>query len=132
MPQTYPGADIGSDHNPVVLKVNIALKVIKKDPSKKARLDVDLLRQRDFREKYSTSVHNLYEGLRIDDVEQTPEEMWSNLKECMQDAAEECLPKKKRVAKQVWMTRGHSESYGREKNTKRKMQNTENLTNKAD
>ena len=104
MAKTYPGADIGSDHNPVVVKVNIALKVIKKAPCKKARLDVELLREKEFREKYATSVHNRYEGLRIEEVEQTPDELWSNLKECMQDAAEECLPKKKRVAKQVWMT----------------------------
>ena len=104
MAKTYPGADIGSDHNPVVVKVNIALKVVKKAPCKKARLDVELLREKEFREKYATSVHNRYEGLRIEEVEQTPDELWSNLKECMQDAADECLPKKKRVAKQIWMT----------------------------
>ena len=104
MAKTYPGADIGSDHNPVVVKVNIALKVLKKALPKKARLDVELLKERDFRERYAASVHNSYEGLRVEEVEQTPDEMWSNLKGCMQDAAEECLPKKKRVGKQAWMT----------------------------
>ena len=28
--KTYPGADIGSDHNPVVMKLQIKLKAVKK------------------------------------------------------------------------------------------------------
>lgn len=104
MAKTYPGADIGSDHNPVVVRVKIALKTKIKAATKKARLDMDLLKKSEYSERFSAAVQNRFKGLRVEDMEQTPDNMWSNLKDCMQMAAEECLPKRRRVAKQAWMT----------------------------
>ena len=38
--KTYPGANIGSDHNPVVKKLNVKLKKLQKKNSK-IKLDVN-------------------------------------------------------------------------------------------
>ena len=59
---TYPGADCNSDHNPVVAKIGLRLKLKKITKSKREpRLDIELLRKNvELREMYSLEVRNKY------------------------------------------------------------------------
>ena len=94
--KTYPGADIGSDHNPVVMKHLVKLKQVKsskRDP----QLDMSMLRNEDLKNRYNLSIQNRYEILAIEDGFQLTEErqienQWKMLKDSMVNAAKEVLP----------------------------------------
>ena len=55
--RTYPGADIGSDHNPVIANMKIKLKTPRK--AKHApKLDLSALKQPDIKDNFSIEVQN--------------------------------------------------------------------------
>ena len=59
------------------------------------------------RNNYNIAVQNRYQVLMNEGTPQNQgntEKQWTALKESMTKAAEEVLPKKKRVQKQPWMT----------------------------
>ena len=68
----YPGADINSDHNPVVVKINIKLK---RTNARKRRqqLELNLLKEETCKNKYNVEVQNIYERLCIEETEQQPD-----------------------------------------------------------
>ena len=103
---TYPGADIGSDHNPVIMTLSVKLKQPKKRKIN-AQLDMNMLNDTKIRNNYNIAVQNRYQDLMNEGTPQNQddtEKQWTALKESMTKAAEEVLPKKKRVQKQPWMT----------------------------
>jgi len=53
--KTYPGADVNSDHNPVIAKLEIKLKNIRQF-KRKEQLDLNLLKQESIRNKYNVEV----------------------------------------------------------------------------
>ena len=64
--QTYPGADINSDHNPVIANVKLNLKVIKK-PQHDKKIDLNALKtSSELQDKYKIAVHNRYEALEVE------------------------------------------------------------------
>ena len=56
---TYPGADISSDHNPVVMKIQLKLKNISKKKSIPKR-NLEMLKDEEMRSRYSVFVSNRY------------------------------------------------------------------------
>ena len=105
--KTLPGADINSDHNPVVIKAQVKLK----RPTKakvKEQLNTDMLQKEEFKTKYAVEVDNIYEILTTEDTFQVNEEEtdreWNKIQKAMQDAASNILPKKERQTKNQWMT----------------------------
>ena len=104
--RTYPGADIGSDHNPVIMTLSVKLKQPKKRKMN-TQLDMNMLNDTKIRNNYNIAVQNRYQVLMNEGTPQNQddtEKQWTALKESMTKAAEEVLPKKKRVQKQPWMT----------------------------
>ena len=106
--RTYPGADIGSDHTPwpVIMTLSVKLKQPKKRKMN-AQLDMNMLNDTKIRNNYNIAVQNQYQVLMNEGTPQNQddtEKQWTALKESMSKAAEEVLPKKKRVQKQPWMT----------------------------
>ena len=104
--RTYPGADIGSDHNPVIMTLTVKLKQPKRRKMN-AQLDMNMLNDTKIRNNYNIAVQNRYQVLMNEGTPQTQddtEKQWTALKESMTKAATEVLPKKKRVQKQPWMT----------------------------
>ena len=107
--RTYPGADINSDHNPVVAKVQIKLKI----PAKAKRspnLDFTALRQPEIREEFAVKVQNRFsalmeEYLDIDerDTSEQIDKRWANLHSAINDTQNEVLPRKVREARKDWM-----------------------------
>ena len=60
--KTYPGADIDSDHNPVVSKVEIKLKKIRRFNNIE-KLDVSKLRDYTTKTRYAIEVNDKFERL---------------------------------------------------------------------
>uniref|UniRef100_A0A0B7BR26 Endonuclease/exonuclease/phosphatase domain-containing protein n=4 Tax=Arion vulgaris TaxID=1028688 RepID=A0A0B7BR26_9EUPU len=80
--KTYPGADINSDHNPVMIKLNIKLKKIDQPTRKEPHIDISALKQSEIQQKYCVEVKNKYECLMTECLEQyrreNPEEKVAN------------------------------------------------------
>ena len=60
--KTYTGADIGSDHNPVVATVKINLKRIKKKENME-QFNLDMLKDEHMRQQYAVEVNNIFDCL---------------------------------------------------------------------
>ena len=109
---TYPGADIGSDHNPVIANMKVKLKIPKK-PKTTPKIDVAALKQPDLKEAYNIEVRNRFSALmgereNGENIENPIERInckWNYLQEAINAAQEKVLPKKKREAKEAWITK---------------------------
>ncbi len=66
--RTYPGADVGSDDNPLMIKMNIKLK----KPEEKAnqQMELNLLKHDEYKRMYAVEVQNQYEALSKDETDQ--------------------------------------------------------------
>ncbi|RUS89973.1 hypothetical protein EGW08_002240 [Elysia chlorotica] len=109
--QTYPGADINSDHNPVTAKIKMKLKKIK---TQKYTPDLDIIQLKSsqtMQENYRVAVANRYEALLTESQEQfeqedTPNKInlkWDVFKESVLHANKD-IPKREKKMKQQWMT----------------------------
>jgi len=96
---TYPGADCGSDHIPVVCKLQCKLKKITKVVKKK-NLDFEMLNKPEIRMEYSIKVKNRFEVL----LDEGQENTWDTMRDILVETAEEIIPKKERRRKTKWMT----------------------------
>ena len=109
--KTRPGADIGSDHNPVVMKMKLKLK-IPNPPRQRIKYDTDVLKDNDFSNLYSIEVSNMYEQLEIQkgssELETEPEKIeknWEALKTAIHKTNENMLQKTTKETKQEWMNK---------------------------
>ena len=59
---TCPGADVGSDHNPLMTKMNIKLKKPKKNIINQ-QIELNLLKHDEYKRMYAVEVENQYEAL---------------------------------------------------------------------
>ena len=107
--KTYPGADVNSDHNPVIAKIEIKLKNLRQF-KRKEQLDLNLLKQESIKNKYNVEVRNKYELLVNQDQIQEPndqlnvENKWNIFKTSILTALQKTLPRKMNDKKKIWMT----------------------------
>ena len=106
--KTYPGADIGSDHNPVVATVKINLKRIKKK-EKMEQFNLDMLKDEHMWQQYAVKVNNIFDCIEHDVTGQEYENdrvdiLWTNIKEGIQNAAHNILPKIVKKNKKPWIS----------------------------
>ena len=88
--KTYPGADCGSDHNPVVCKLAIRLRKLK-STYKSPQLHYSCLQTDQYmRNQYNIAVKNRFEVLRND----KSKSVWDCFKESVVPTAIEIIPKK--------------------------------------
>ena len=81
----------GSDHNPVACRMQVKLKILRKAKAT-PKFQLDTLRKDDvLRKQYAVAVQNKFQIL---EQVMTVEEKWSQLKECIQDACKEHVPKR--------------------------------------
>ena len=101
--RTYPGADCGSDHTPVVVEMRLKLKKLKKLKRRRRNLEAHLskLKDHDIKERYSVAVRNRFDAL---EEGETGEHQWSRICEALTQAANTVVPKKERKRRQEWMT----------------------------
>lgn len=95
----YPGADCDSDHNLVLMKIEVVLKKIKKWTNKKMRFDLEYPDQ--FRKCIEEDLKCAeLKHLRTDNVELK----WNILKDIILQSAEKNIPKKRAEKKKPWIT----------------------------
>ena len=69
--KTSPGANLNSDHNPVVVKINMKLK--RTNATKRSeQLELNLLKEETYKNKYNVEVQNIYERLCIEGLSCLP------------------------------------------------------------
>ena len=98
--KSRPGADCGSDHQPVVMDTHTKLKKIKKS-TKSKRWDLTTLHMQ--REYFQQSIDNeLTDYTHLN--QESPNKVWESVKETINKVAEEVCGKVKPTSKQQWMT----------------------------
>jgi len=99
--KSYPGADCGSDHNPIVATLRVKLRKLQKQKSQ-PKLQTDLLRSKnEYRQKFRQGISKgLQEIQRIDDMETR----YTAFSKLLTETTEQVVPVETRVAKQRWMT----------------------------
>ena len=113
--KTYPGADIGSDHNPVIMKMKLKLKIPQSKRNRCLRFDVSQLKDGEIRTQYAVHTKNRFECLMTTTEVETATENtltpqknidrhWENLKTAIKESNEKILPVLRKEAKQPWMT----------------------------
>ncbi|XP_037787797.1 craniofacial development protein 2-like [Penaeus monodon] len=88
--KAYPGADCGSDHNPVICELKVKLKTIKKGKTTP-------LKKQTIREEYAVAVQNRFNVLE-------DQGKWETFKEALVSVAKELIPKREKKSKSKWMT----------------------------
>ena len=97
----FPGADIDSDHNLLVMKCVLKLKRLYKGAPKK-RWDIAKLKQQEVQEEFEK---NIYEEIRsIENVPIETQREWSTLKEVITKNAEQVIGFEKRQSQAAWIT----------------------------
>lgn len=98
----YPGADIGSDHNPLVTNLKIRLKVIKSS-AKPVRLETSKLRNPHIKDTIATDLNDRMARVNIrtgNDVN----EAWRDLKILINNISDNHLKPSNTVKKKRWIT----------------------------
>ena len=96
--KTLPGADIGSDHQLLIAEVRLKLKRITVG-QKAQRFDLLNIDQ-----NYKIETSNRFRALMINEAEMSPDELWTNIKDCMITAAKKHVPTKRRGKKSPWLS----------------------------
>ena len=94
--KTRPGADCGSDHKLLIEKFRLKLK----KAGKTARTARNNLNQTTY--EYTVEVTNRLKGLHL--VNRVPEELWIEVRNIVQEAANKTTPKKKKSKKAKWLS----------------------------
>ena len=110
--KTYPGADIYSDHNPVIMKIAIKLKIpAKKKSQRKSMFDLEMLQSERTQIEYNIEIANRFEVFNenepvqsIVNEEVVVESKWQELKDCINSSLKAVLPKLIKTKSSVWMT----------------------------
>ena len=96
-----PGADCGSDHNPVLVTMRIKLQSVGR-AKKKAKWNVNNLKKPEIRKEYRVRLdkqiqeQNIDKGMDIDEI-------WKKLSECIEVVTNEICGKEQLPRKQNWM-----------------------------
>ena len=105
--KTYPGADINSDHVPVICKVKVKLKIPKRSEIK-AILDLNELKKGENKRRFAVEVNNYFDQLSQETEAQVPEEeideQWNCLRDGLLNTAKKILPVRKIEKRKDWMT----------------------------
>jgi len=99
--KSMPGADCGSDHNPVLVTMRIKLQRVRR-AKKKVKWNRNNLKTPEIRKEYRVRLDKQIQEQNIDtgaDIE----EIWKKLSECIEVVADEICGKEQLPRKQNWM-----------------------------
>ena len=94
--KTRPGADCGSDHQLLTAQFMFKLKKVRKT-TRPVHCDLNQIPC-----DYIVKVMNRFKGLDL--VYRVPEELWTEVRNIVQEAANETIPKKKKCKKAQWLS----------------------------
>ena len=99
--RTFPGADIGSDHDLVLTTIKLKLKAKKQPKSQRMRFDLEKLKDPAVIEIFQANIGGKFAALTT--IDDDVEILANSIKEVLTSAAEETLGRS-RTKKQPWMT----------------------------
>ena len=97
--KSYPGADCGSDHNPVICKLKVRLEKLKMIKREQQLDYCQLQNNQDINNIYAIEVKNRFSVLEQEGNNTT----WEVFKEALVEK-KETIPKKTKQSKNKWMT----------------------------
>ncbi|XP_030747109.1 uncharacterized protein LOC115875737 [Sitophilus oryzae] len=103
--KTYPGADVSSDHNPLVARFLIALKKQRVIPTAN-RIDVSGLKIQETRQRLQNNINDNLRTLKNNQIttEEDTDKQWEDLKNALIEPSKIILTKQKIGEKQEWIT----------------------------
>ena len=90
-----PGADCGSDHEPLIAKFRLKLKKVGKT-ARPFRYDLTIIYQIPY--DYTVEVTNRFKGLDL--IDRVPEELWTEVHNIVQEAVIKTNPRKRNARRQ--------------------------------
>ena len=94
--KTKPGADCGSDHEPLIAKLRLKLKKVGKT-NRPFRYD---LNQTPY--DYTVEVRNRFKGLGL--IDREPDELWMDVRDTVQETGIKTIPMEKKCKKAKWLS----------------------------
>uniref|UniRef100_A0A8D8SK11 Craniofacial development protein 2 n=1 Tax=Cacopsylla melanoneura TaxID=428564 RepID=A0A8D8SK11_9HEMI len=102
--KTYPGADVSSDHNPVVAKIEVRLKKVERKNNKKKTLDLSKLKNDDVADTIKQNVSVKMIDIKHQNAQtENVDEKWENIKTVLIKEGEDLL-KPERIRRKPWIT----------------------------
>ncbi|CAI6343800.1 unnamed protein product [Macrosiphum euphorbiae] len=118
--KAYPGADINSDHNLLIMESELKYKNIKKKNNIK-RWNLQKLKNDEIKVTYNKKCSDTLMTVTPDN--NTVEEKWKNIKQILKNKAEEVLGSREKEARKPWITEEIIELI----NERRKYKNQNNI-----
>lgn len=109
--RSYPGPDIGSDHNLVMMKYNLKFKKIEKAKRKTRRWDIASLKDTKVQEEFQNKVKRQLEKIEETEKHITKEaaldveKEWNNIKKSLTNATTEVIRHKETEIRNPWITK---------------------------
>ena len=94
--KTRPGADSGSDHEPLIAKFRLKLKKVGKT-ARPFRYDLNQIPY-----DYAVEVRNRFKGLDL--IDKVPEKLWMEVHDIVQETVIKTIPKKRKCKKAKWLS----------------------------
>ena len=94
--KTRPGADCGSDHEPLMTKFRLKLKQVGKT-IRPFRYDLNQIPY-----DYTVEVRNRFKGLDL--IDRVPDEVWTEVRDIVQETGIKTIPKEKTCKKAKWLS----------------------------
>ncbi|KAF7239107.1 Craniofacial development protein 2 [Varanus komodoensis] len=94
--KTRPGADCGSDHELLLAKFRLKLKKVGKS-TRPLRYDLNHIP-----DECTVEVTNRFKELDL--IDRVPEELWTEVRNIVQEAATKTIPKKKKCKQAKWLS----------------------------
>jgi len=99
--RTYPGADIGSDHDLVLASFKLKLKCQRKTPSSRLRFDIEKLKDQTVADVFQAEVGGRFAALNLIDCD--IDDIAGNIADVLTQSAEKVLGKRRKKIK-PWVT----------------------------
>ena len=94
--KTRPGDDCGSDHELLIAKFRLTLMKVGKT-TKTFMYDLNQVPY-----DYTVEVRNRFQGLDL--IHRVPDELWTEVRDTVQETAIKTIPKKKKCKKAKWLS----------------------------
>ena len=94
--KTRLGGDCGSDHELLIAKFRLKLKKVRKT-TRPFRYNLNQIPY-----DYTVEVTNRFKGLDL--IDRVPEELWTEVRDIIQETGIKTIPKKKKCRKAKWLS----------------------------